>query len=198
MKKKSLNKKSKGSQKSKRHKAKFKYPITPIVSTIAVGLITFLVFLPSLNNDFVNWDDPVYVLNNMHIQNFDFGVFIEMFNPFPKYYLLNNYHPFTELSLAIDHIFYGLKPKGYHFTNIFLHTINTSLVFILIFRMTNGRVIAGVLTAIFFGIHPMHVESVAWVSERKDVLYVFFYLLAMVTYLKYLKSGCKSRKLIGY
>ncbi|MCD4678981.1 MAG: tetratricopeptide repeat protein [Bacteroidales bacterium] len=179
-------------------KVNFKYAISPIAAAITLGVVTFIIFLPALGNDFVNWDDPAYVLNNMRIRNFDLGVLIEMFNPFPKNYLVGNYHPLTELSLAVDHIFYGLKPKGFLFTNIFIHSINTSLVFFLIFRMTNGRVIAGILTALFFGINPMHVESVVWVSERKDVLHVFFYLRAMLTYLRYLKSGCKEGKLVGY
>ncbi len=172
--------------------------VNPLYAALALAFIAFIAYLPSLQNDFVNWDDPSYILNNMHIRHFDFGVLIEMFNPFPKNYLVSNYHPFTELSLAIDHIIYGgLKPKGFHITNLVLHSINTALVFTFIYRLAGKSIIIAGFTALFFGIHPMHIESVAWVSERKDVLHVLFYLLAMLQYLKYLESD-RTRKYLVY
>ncbi len=170
----------------------------PLYVMIALAAITFAVFIFSLDNDFVNWDDPSYVLNNSRIQTFSLTNIIQMFNPFPKAYLVSNYHPLTELSLAIDHLFNGRAPKVYHFTNLLIHCGNTVLVYLLVTRLLKGFQIAGIITALFFAIHPMHVESVAWISERKDVLHVMFYLFALLQYIKYLDADRKNSKLLLY
>jgi len=99
-----------------------------------------------------------------------------------------NYHPLTALSNAVEYHFLGLDPKPYHVVNVVLHLLNVALVFLVVGSLA-GRFEPAVLAALFFAIHPMHVESVAWISERKDVLYSFFYLLAWLSYIQHTRKG---------
>ena len=99
-----------------------------------------------------------------------------------------NYHPLTVLSDAIEYKFFGLNPFIYHFDNLLLHLINTFLVFVFIHKLSS-RLLVAFVTSLLFGIHPLHVESVTWVSERKDVLYALFFLLALVSWLNYKMKG---------
>jgi tetratricopeptide (TPR) repeat protein len=92
------------------------------------------------------------------------------------------------LSLALNYKLSGLNASSYHWLNLILHLANVALVFFFIRMLSGGRLWTTVVTALLFGIHPMHVESVAWISERKDVLYAFFYLIALITYLRYLDT----------
>jgi regulator of sirC expression with transglutaminase-like and TPR domain len=162
-----------------------------------IALITVLVYLPALQNGFVNWDDDFYIYKNYHIQYINFAFFKWMFTTFHA----SNWHPLTWLSHALDHAIWGLNPMGHHLTNIILHGLNTFLVVLIIICLINyanftlsplikgnPSIIAGAFTGLLFGIHPLHVESVAWVSERKDLLYAFFYLLSILSYLKYTSS----------
>lgn len=169
---------------------------TVLLFGLLIGLTGFFIYLPALRYDFVNWDDSFYVYDNPHIKtmNYDFFVWV-----FTKPYF-SNWHPLTLISLAIDHIFWGLNPAGYHLTNVILHALNTFLVFTLTHRLVTkaqsktggsspGSDYAGIVvssvTAVLFGLHPLHVESVAWVSERKDILYSFFFLLSLIFYVRY-------------
>lgn len=109
-----------------------------------------------------------------------------------------NWHPLTMLSYAVDYRFWCLDPFGNHLTNIVFHGLNTALVFLLAVRLIRlsggaerGAVAAGVYAAFFFGLHPVHVESVAWVSERKDVLSAFFFILSVLAYIGYAEGGLK-------
>jgi tetratricopeptide (TPR) repeat protein len=104
---------------------------------------------------------------------------------------MGNYHPLTMISLAIDYQISGINPFTYHFTNLLLHASNAVLVFLIIFALT-GKFNLSVIAGLLFGVHTLHVESVSWVSERKDVLYAFFYLLALYSYVRYNKK--KERK----
>lgn len=166
------------------------------LALILIGL-TLAVYHPVLDFDFTNWDDPTYVTENLMIRSLDSDHLKEMFT---KPVSLN-YHPLTMISLAKDyHIaemfgeaspenpFPGLNPAMYHFTNLLFHLLNTLLVFWFIFLLGKNRWIA-FGTALLFAIHPVHIESVAWISERKDVLYTFFYLLGLVAYMKYLANN---------
>jgi tetratricopeptide (TPR) repeat protein len=146
--------------------------------------LTFIVYLPSLKNDFTNWDDPNYVYKNPTIQKFDKDHVKEMLSA----YHMGNYHPLTMLSLATDYSFGKLKPKTYHITNLVFHLCNTALVFIFILLLFEKIELAAI-TSVLFGVHTLHVESVAWISERKDVLYTFFFLASLIFYLFYLKEG---------
>ena len=163
-------------------------------------LITLIVYLPALQNDFVNFDDNLYVYENQEIQSIDSKLLYWI----PSVII---WHPITMLSLAIDYAAWGLNPLGYHLTNILLHTFNTFLVFIMAIqligcgivknRLEKKILVAAAVTALLFGIHPLHVESVAWISERKDVLSGFFYLLSLLAYFKYVYS-MDSKRLIYY
>ena len=99
--------------------------------------------------------------------------------------MMGNYHPLTIISYSWEYLFFHLHPLPYHVVNIVIHLLNCVLVFYLILRLGRSLPVA-FLVGLFFGIHPLHVESVAWISERKDVLYTFFYLLSLITYLSYL------------
>ncbi len=150
---------------------------------LVVILITFVAFFPSLQNGFTNWDDDVYVTQNPVIQSPEnFGI---------KYFFTkaqaSNYHPITMLSLAMDYKIWGSNAFGYHLSNLLFHLFNTALVFLFIYQLADKRVWVALIAGLLFGIHPLHVESVAWISERKDVLYVFFFLLGLLSYLRFRK-----------
>ena len=151
-------------------------------------LIVFGAFLPVLKNGFVNWDDDNYVVNNTSITSVSVPNLKSIFGSF----FVGHYMPLTILSYLLNYQFFKLNPFGYHLTNLILHLLNCLLVFYLIYLLSRNIGVS-FITAILFGIHPLHVESVAWVSERKDVLYSFFYLLSAITYLYYLTREHKSR-----
>jgi hypothetical protein len=170
-----------------------------------------MVYLPALQNEFVNWDDNLYIYENHRIRSIDLGFVKWIFTAVVS----SNWHPLTLFSHALDYALWGLDPWGHHLTSIIFHAFNTFLVFILVIRLLeyhksvitgipNGfagsdrkALVAGIVTALLFGIHPVHVESVAWVSERKDVLSAFFFLLSVLAYLKYTSSR-NSKRFISY
>ncbi len=141
---------------------------------------TIAVYLPSLNNALTNWDDRLYIIDNPMIRFLSWEHIREMFTTF----YAGNYHPLTMLSLAVDYRFGKTEPFAYHLTNILLHAANAVLVYFVIRRLTRKTGVA-VLAGLLFGLHPLHVESVAWVSERKDVLYAFFFLLSLLCYIRF-------------
>ena len=148
--------------------------------------ITVICFLAMLQNGFTNWDDDNYVLNNALLQGPDWkGIFTTPVS--------SNYHPLTIISFAFNYAISATNPFSYLLVNLLLHAINTALVFIFIYRLSNEKKIVAFFTALVFGIHPMHVESVAWVSERKDVLYAFFFLLSLLQYWKYLQTEKQTK-----
>lgn len=146
-------------------------------------LITFLCYLPSFNNTFTNWDDSLYITENPTINK---PIFSESFklHSYDTQTILN-YHPITMVSLRLNYYFSKFNPTPYIAVNIFIHLVNVLFLFILVNNLTKGKYWVAFLTSLWFGIHPMHVESVAWISGRKDVLYVFFYLISLVFYTKY-------------
>ena len=151
----------------------------PLLWLGAILVLTFAVYIPSLDNGFTNWDDNPYVTENPLLAHPNVQAILT--TP-----LEGNYHPLTILSLALNYWISGLDPASYHWLSLLLHLANTALVFLFLWALTGGRFWTTVATSLFFGIHPMHVESVAWIAERKDVLFAFFYLLGMIAYLKYL------------
>jgi tetratricopeptide (TPR) repeat protein len=156
---------------------------------LAAGLIlTVIVYLPSLTNGVTNWDDNEY-LTNPYVTNLSVAGIVKIFSV----YFFGNYHPLTLLSLGMDRLIGGGSPFMFHFTNLFLHLLNSFFVFLLVKRLTRNNLLA-VLTFILFGVHTLHVESVAWISERKDVLYSCFYLLSLIVYTTY----ASSRKTLYY
>jgi tetratricopeptide (TPR) repeat protein len=146
-------------------------------------LITFLIFSPSLKYDFVNWDDDVNVFNNANVVGNQPDLLKSVFTST----VIGGYTPLTTLSFVIEHRFVGLDPHVYHQTNVLLHLMCTVLVFF-IFRELGLSLLVSFVVALLFGIHPMRVESVAWVTERKDVLYGAFYLLSLLSYVRYRKT----------
>ena len=156
--------------------------------TCLILAIVFVAFFPSLKCGLVNWDDDNYVINNTSITSISVPNLKSIFGSF----FVGHYQPLTILSYLLNYQFFKLNPFGYHLTNLILHLLNCLLVFYLIYLLSRNIGVS-FITAILFGIHPLHVESVAWVSERKDVLYSFFYLLSAITYLYYLTREHKSR-----
>jgi len=103
-----------------------------------------------------------------------------------------NYHPLTMASLAVDYRFWKLDPRGYHITNIVLHVLLTLAVFWFVYILTTSNAMSAI-TALFVGIHPLHVESVAWVSGRKDALYALFYIGACISYVLWVRGRKPGR-----
>jgi tetratricopeptide (TPR) repeat protein len=173
----------------------------------SVALLTFLVFIPSLQNAFVNWDDATYVYSNYHIRSLGKRFFNWAFFDF----YAGNWHPLTWISHAVDYAVWGLNPIGHHLSNLLIHSVNSFLVVLLVIRLLQspqkkvisdykstkeaapfpGVLLPALVTGLLFGIHPVHVESVAWISERKDVLCACFFLLSLFVYAGY--AGTVSR-----
>ena len=151
-----------------------------LLCIIGVIILTIIVFSGSIGNNFIeNSDDYAYILHNDCITDLSWNGIKTMFSSFYS----SNYHPLTALSNAIEYKLFGLDPKPYHINNLLLHLFNIILVFQLIYLLTK-RTEAALFVSLFFAIHPMHVESVSWIAERKDVLYSFFYLSALLLYVK--------------
>jgi len=152
-------------------------------------VLTLATFAPALRNGFTNRDDGTYVSANRHIQH---GLSAESVRWAFTTTRAANWHPLTWLSHALDWSLYGANPRGHHVTSVLLHVANVVLLFLLLGRMTGGWGPAG-LAAALFAVHPLHVESVAWIAERKDVLSALFWLLATWAYVDYAKAPSKGR-----
>jgi len=148
---------------------------------LALSILT--VYWQVRNHDFVNFDDNLYVTDNQHVQSgisLDSIIWAFSFEDKEKTY----WHPITWLSHMVDCQLYGLSPGMHHSTSLIFHIANTILLF-LVFRRMTGEIWKSVLVAALFGLHPLNVESVAWVSERKNVLSTFFWILTMAAYIRY-------------
>jgi tetratricopeptide (TPR) repeat protein len=148
-------------------------------------LATIAVYWSATRCDFVTYDDHMYVLDNTHVTT---GLTLEnVWWAFRSDYAAN-WHPLTWLSHMLDCQMFGLKPWGHHLSSVLLHGLNAGLVFALLHLMT-GAPWRSLLVAALFAVHPLRVESVAWVSERKDLLSSFFGLLALIAYVGYAQGG---------
>jgi hypothetical protein len=159
---------------------------------LACGLLlalTWVAFGHSLANDFVNYDDPHYVTSNWNVMA---GLTYETIEWAFTTRVQSHWHPLTLLSLALDYEIWGLAPWGFHLTNLILHCANAVLLFLFLRRCT-GSVWRSAVVAGLFAVHPLHVESVAWVTERKDMLSTFFMFVAMHAYLNYLAKPDDGR-----
>ncbi len=160
----------------------------PLFFTIVILALTFIAFLPSLQNGFIStWDDGAYVINNPTIHHLNPGSVKEMFTTFTA----SSYVPLPLLTFAIEYKISGLNPFIYHLTNLLLHLLCTFLVFYIL-RMLKLNLIYAAIGALIFGVHPMHVESVAWITERKDLLSSLFCLASIGIYIRYLNSDKKK------
>ncbi len=148
---------------------------------LLLAVLAMAALWPSLGNGFVNLDDPAYVSANAQVrQGLSWRGVVWAFTTLDRGF----WHPLTWLSLMLDAQLFGSHASGYHLTSLLLHAANAALVFILLRRLT-GRTWRSFFVAALFAVHPLHVESVAWVSERKDVLSTFFLLLALWAYVRY-------------
>ncbi|MBN2682304.1 MAG: tetratricopeptide repeat protein [Bacteroidales bacterium] len=152
----------------------------------AILLLSLIVYWPAFFADFTNFDDNRYVTENPLIWSLSSNNIVNIFTS----YYDGHYHPLTLFSLAIDYSIAENNPWLFHFVNILLHLINTLLVFVFIRKLITNefRNTFAVIVSLLFGIHTFHVESVAWISERKDVLFGLFFLLSLISYLKYLEK----------
>ncbi len=170
--------------------------------SLFVALVTFVMYLPALQNQFVHWDDGGYIFANPHIRSLDLAFLKWAFFDF----YVSTWHPLTWVSHALDYAVWGTNPMGHHLTNIILHATNAFLVVFLVTRLLEAVkqaaikksrsfefltertiFITGGTTGLLFGLHPVHVESVAWAAERKDVLCALFFLLSIIAYVNYVK-----------
>jgi len=178
----------------------------------SVSVLSFLIYLSSLQNEFVSWDDNSYVYENPHILSFDLAFFRWAFFDF----YASNWHPLTWISHALDYAVWGLDPLGHHLTSVILHSVNTFIVVVLVIRLMDiwkrnttqssmsafsdrrAMLITGGITGVLFGLHPLHVESVAWISERKDVLCALFFLLSIMymTYSSFMDNERDNKRLL--
>jgi tetratricopeptide (TPR) repeat protein len=151
---------------------------------LLLALATVVLYWPATRHDFINYDDDLYVTANVHVPN---GLTLENLKWAFSHPVAGNWHPLTVLSHMLDCQLFGLKPWGHHLTSLLIHALNTGLVFLLL-RTLTGAVWRSLLVAALFGWHPMRVESVAWVAERKDVLSGFFGLLSLLFYARYAQT----------
>ena len=158
-------------------------------------LATLVAYEPVRNNLFIDIDDDPYVTENSHVlAGLTLHGVIEAFTTTR----CSNWHPLTWLSHMLDIELFGLNPAGHHFTNLLFHFLNTLLLFLVLKRMT-GALWQSSFVAALFALHPLHVESVAWVAERKDMLSTCFWLLTMWAYLRYAeqKAECRASSVEG-
>jgi len=168
--------------------ARSRFPRWLVAAVLA--LVTLTLYWQATHHDFINYDDDEYVTSNIHVQN---GLTVENITWAFLHPVSANWHPVTMLSHMLDCQVYGLKPWGHHLTSLMLHVFNTVLVFLLLRRIT-GALWRSALVAALFAWHPLHVESVAWVAERKDVLSGFFGLLTLFFYIRFAQSETQNSK----
>jgi tetratricopeptide (TPR) repeat protein len=157
--------------------------VTVAICGVLVG-ITWLVFAQTLRHQFVTYDDPQYVYANPEVSA---GLSLSRMTWAFTHTIAGNWHPLTTISHMLDCQLYGLDPAGHHFTNVLFHTIAAVLLFLVLQQMT-GSLWRSAFVAGLFAIHPLHVESVAWVSERKDVLSAIFFMLILGAYTRYVRA----------
>ncbi len=172
---------------------KLKWLQSNYLLTGLVVILTIVAYSTAINNDFTNWDDNVYIVNNKHIKDFSWEAVRHIVT---KRTGLGG-TKLTLLSFMIDYKLWKLNPAPYHIENIIWHIINALLLFFLFRRLTSSSNIS-FIAAILFALHPMHVESVAWISERKDVLYTFFLFLCLHSYLSYINTGKALFKILNW
>src|SRR5436190_14673954 len=165
--------------------------ITDLLVWRGLVAVTWAVFGRTLTHDFVNFDDHVYVYENpLVIRGLSAEGIIGAFT----HTHARNWHPLTTLSHMLDCQLYGLNAGGHHLTNVILHTISVLLLFLVLKQMT-GAFWQSAFVASLFAIHPLHVESVAWVAERKDVLSAVFFMLTLGGYVRYVHKPSFGRYL---
>lgn len=161
------------------------FHLSPIWAYCILILSVLLAFGAGFSNEFLYWDDPMYVTENKMIQSPTFSNLMRLLTV----ECALNFHPLTLISLWLNSALFGKGATSFIIFNTLIHLINTFLIFQFTQYLTKKNVLLSFLVALFWGIHPMHVESVIWVSERKDVLYTMFFFLACIQYTKYLEQN---------
>ena len=156
---------------------------------LLLALVTLLAYLPVARDGFINYDDQDYVTENRVVQNGLTWAGVQW--AFTTGHA-SNWHPVTWLSHMLDCELFGLNAGAHHFVNVLFHAANAVLLLLLLFRLT-GALWPSAFVAALFAWHPLHVESVAWISERKDVLSTFFALLTLLAYTRYAQGRRESR-----
>jgi tetratricopeptide (TPR) repeat protein len=154
-----------------------------LVISLLLVLCALALYNPSIKHDFVNYDDPDYVTNNAHVRQ---GLTWNNLSWALTSLEIANWHPVTWISHMMAVQFFGLNPSGHHLINVFLHALNVLMLFLLL-RLATGSVWRSAMVAALFAVHPMNVESVAWVSERKGLLSTLFTILTFWVYVKYVR-----------
>jgi len=157
--------------------------------SILLLILVVSIYIKALGYDFITFDTLVYVTENARVQG---GITLDNLKWSFVTSFFSNWHPLTWISYMLDMELWGLNPVGFHATNIFLHACNSLLLFLTLKRMTSAT-FRSWFVACLFALHPMHVESVAWIAERKDVLSTFFFLLTVISYLSYIQRQTLSR-----
>jgi protein O-mannosyl-transferase len=170
---------------------KFSHKQLITVICLALALGTIAIYSPVLRHDFINYDDPDYILNNSHVQaGLTWPGIVWAFKSGDA----DNWHPLTWISHMMDCQLFGVNSAAHHLMNVLFHAANTVLLFILLNYMTGAKWRSAFVSALFAW-HPLHVESVAWASERKDVLSAFFWMLTLLCYAHYAKGPRESSSL---
>lgn len=174
------------SQKTSGSEASQHKNLTPVLVCLALAILTIIAFWQIKESGFISLDDNIYVYENSYIQSgLNWGNIARAFS-FELPEKIGHWHPLTWLSLMLDYSLFGLNPMGYHLVNLLLHILNTVFLFLILRRMTRATW-PSAFVAVLFAIHPLHVESVAWVTERKDVLSTFFWMLTLGAYNYYVQ-----------
>ena len=177
------------SLKATRHKN-----LIPVLICLALTILTVITFWSLKDCGFINFDDDIYVYKNAYVQSGMNAKSIGQAFSFSSELVAKSghWHPVTWLSLMLDYQIFGLNATGYHLINLLFHVMNTLLLFLILRRMTKSLWPSAFVAALF-AIHPLHVESVAWIAERKDVLSTFFWMLTMGAYSYYVENRSFKR-----
>lgn len=151
-----------------------------IITFFVIVAITFGIYSNGLRNEFIDyWDDNTYITGNDLVKSLGFSNLKSIFSTI----FWTDYYPVSLLTYAIDYHFWELNPLGYHITNVFIHSMNAFLIFLIIIELT-GMAMTAYITAVIFIIHPVNVETVAWISERKNLLSFLFLLISFYLYIR--------------
>jgi protein O-mannosyl-transferase len=169
------------------------------VLPLLVAAVTCIAFWPALDNDFVDWDDITNFLENPSYRGLGWGELRWMWTT----RLLGHYVPMSWMTLGLDYLLWGMNPRGYHLTNVLLHVTNALIFYFVALRLLTitateredsaARRLGAGFAALVFAVHPLRVESVAWITERRDVLSGLFYLLTILGYLRYAEAEGSER-----
>ena len=188
--------KKKKASKAKKTKQSTKNLLWHVLSLLVVALLTLWTYSEIDSHEFTNWDDNLYVTENPYVLNFEEGGLKDIFKSESN--VAGNYHPVTVWSLARNYDNnkflnsatgrYEVEAKPFLITNKYLHLVNALLIYLFAFILSKGRIDVSLFCAAVFAVHPMHVESVAWVSGRKDLLYTLFFVASLISYLLYTRQ----------